>query len=734
MELRILIRFLTCAFLCFASLRLPAARAQDPTSPLSLGPYGGWVTALAVAPTFASDGRAWVSVYGGRVFSTADGARSWSSTRTGESDPVVTGLAVSPSFATDHTLLAAADDGVFRSTDAGSTWQNLSSGLNGHSARAVAYLPSGGVLVATDGGVYRSESGSSWAAAVGPGGPVAALGVAQTEAFAAPSAGGLLASTDGGMSWSLTSFPGDRQVLAIAPSPIFETDGTVFVGTDHGIWVSRNRGASWQSIGLATSRVDALALSPAFASDHLILAGSASGTGVSLSSDGGATWEAGPSGYVSALAFSPNFLSDGTILAGTATTGTMISRDRGGSWSPDLTGLAAAPIRAVADTDYGVLACGTGGLEEGGSQGWTAATLPTPFINSCAAAGRDRLVATQNHGVLVSHDSGGTWSRVLDLPDKANWVSASPVSANGGVYLAAAGYVYRSADRGTTWAAAAGLAGTDVRRFRFSPQFATDRTVFAATISHGIARSTDGGASWTSTSYGLPGDQITDVLPSPTYSIDATVFAATAGDGVYQSVNGGASWTSLALQPPHLVVTALAWWGASLVAGTEKGLYTWNRTTWTPLSTSWDEYVTDLAVASRSGGLWIGTLGRGVWLLPPPSIPPTATIAPTASPMPPAVTPLPPAIHLKLQAYPRPLLSGLPALIVLRAPPGTAVTLSLVAGTWRRAYAGVAGPDGRWGIGFLAPGSAVRATATGRDGSAILHYHVTLDVTSPRSP
>ncbi len=83
-----------------------------------------------------------------------------------------------------------------------------------------------------------------------------------------------------------------------------------------------------------------------------------------------------------------------------------------------------------------------------------------------------------------------------------------------------------------------------------SPNFSNDKTLFLATDGEltswryeDIVRSTDGGITWTKLPRGLDNHSpFSAIRVSPNYSSDRTVFAATLGSGVYQSLNQGNSW------------------------------------------------------------------------------------------------------------------------------------------------------------------------------------------------
>ncbi|MDH7485255.1 MAG: C25 family cysteine peptidase, partial [Anaerolineae bacterium] len=88
--------------------------------------------------------------------------------------------------------------------------------------------------------------------------------------------------------------------------------------------------------GLTDLDIQALAVSPAFASDRTLWAGT-NGGGIFKSGDGGATWSAASSGLpnldVRALAVSPNVVADRTLLAGTYGSSVFCSTNGGSSWS-----------------------------------------------------------------------------------------------------------------------------------------------------------------------------------------------------------------------------------------------------------------------------------------------------------------------------------------------------------------------------------------------------------------
>ena len=115
----------------------------------------------------------------------------------------------------------------------------------------------------------------------------------------------------------------DLDVLSVAISPTFSSDGTLFAGTSGGgVFKTTNGGVNWSAIntGLTNLDVRSVAVSPTFSSDGTLFAGTFGG-GIFKSTDGGNNWSAINTGltnlFVRSVAVSPTFSSDQTLFAGT---------------------------------------------------------------------------------------------------------------------------------------------------------------------------------------------------------------------------------------------------------------------------------------------------------------------------------------------------------------------------------------------------------------------------------
>jgi hypothetical protein len=134
----------------------------------------------------------------------------------------------------------------------------------------------------------------------------------------------------------------------VAMSPAYGSDGTVFAGTDGGLFVTQDAGRSWAELTVppltTSSQIEAVAVSPDYAHDRTVLV-STRELGLLRSTDGGRTFQrAGMELFDSnrviadftnptsiPIQFSPTFATDQTVFA-YAQTDVLRSTDGGQSW------------------------------------------------------------------------------------------------------------------------------------------------------------------------------------------------------------------------------------------------------------------------------------------------------------------------------------------------------------------------------------------------------------------
>ncbi|HZV13572.1 MAG TPA: T9SS type A sorting domain-containing protein, partial [Candidatus Kapabacteria bacterium] len=329
-------------------------------------------------------------------------------------------------------LSGVAPYGIYFSTDEGSTFTPLDSGLFDTDVRALhasgdtilAGTFSGGVFRSTNNGVLWSTSGTAEAFV---------YSVATSSAnILAGTDKGIFVSTDNGTSWS-QKIPSDNagMFFTVHDSLVYagQTNGVIFRSTNSGIdWVEANTGVG--------NRLSSLAIQ-----DTVLFAGttgagplSALG-GVIVSRDSGTAW--GPTLSISDSIIHSLFVNGPFLYAGTQN-GFFSTSDGGYSWNKGNTGLTDTNITVIT-TSGGNIFAGTdsGGIFVSTNNGidWTAANTGLTNKNILALAGSSsNIYAGTNGGVFSSSAASVHWSAVnAGLPDT---VIRSLATNNTDAYLA----------------------------------------------------------------------------------------------------------------------------------------------------------------------------------------------------------------------------------------------------------------------------------------------------------
>lgn len=197
-----------------------------------------YVTDLKISPDFPNDGTAFAGLRGSGIYVTSDGAKSWHAENEGFHyfedfqatnapnhfvDPPLSRaitdvtLAVSPQYAKDSTVFAGSANGLFRSSDGGHAWQELTIGQS---------LDNAAIL----------------------GMAISPVGKGDQMIVASVKGRGIYRSTDGGQSFESTGkqlLQNNVELRFIRFSPLFHTDDTIYGASDWELWVSRDKGVTW---------------------------------------------------------------------------------------------------------------------------------------------------------------------------------------------------------------------------------------------------------------------------------------------------------------------------------------------------------------------------------------------------------------------------------------------------------------------------------------------------------
>ena len=548
-----------------------------------VGPYniGGRVTAIAVAP----DGTLYLGAANGGVWKSVNGGVNWTSLTDAQSFVSVGALAIDPGNA--NTIYcgtgesnASADsydgDGLWRSSDGGSTWAHL--GLD--------------------------DSGRIGAVVVDPANSSHLLVAAQGHLFSTGPDRGLYQTFDGGASWSQVLYVNDSTGVSdivmnpVHPDTVYAATWTLIrrntyrraSGPGTGIWRSIDRGTTWTRLvnGLPTptdsvGRI-ALAVAPSRPSTVYAQIGTGVnqgyvGFGFYRSQDGGDSWVRRDLGstftnafggfcwYFGAMGVDPQN-ADLVYAMGVTL---LRSPDGGASWGsangslhPDQHAIWIDPANSnhIYEGNDG----GFWWTTDGGT--WTAtADLPiSQFYDGAVDATNAANVygGTQDNYTLKTSSGPSSWFPILGgdgfhvLVDPVNpsvvLMEYQNCCSNSGFQ--------RSQTGGASYASTSGWNSTD--RFGWDTPIAMNPRNHNLLIagSQYVYRSTNNGISWSKpSSQNLSTNPVSQLVYGccTTLAIsnaDTNVYYAGTDDAkVWRSSNRGASWTDISAGLPGRWVT-----------------------------------------------------------------------------------------------------------------------------------------------------------------------------------
>ncbi len=660
----------------------------------------GRVTALAVDPTNASV--VYAGGADGGVWKTTNGGTNWTPLTDGEVSLAIGAIAIDPSnhniiYAGTGEDNNNADGytgaGILKSTDGGATWTNLpgpfvgpfDSITGGGSIGALAVDPSNGqillagVTLSGNDGVFRStDGGSTWTNVLGGSG-FPATGVVfdptnGNNAFAAIGApsgnasNGVYGSTDGGVTWTalLTAgtAPAGRIAIALAPSAPTTLYASVANATDGsllGLYKTTNSGTAWTLLTSTPNFCNpqcwydmALAVAPNNA--NVVFAAGAyqyatnSQTTVVRSTNGGTAWS-----LLGGGANGVNVHTDSHAVAFSATAGTVFVGTDGGVWSS--TNVATSPVNWTSqNSTLGLTQFYDGlsvdptnvnrmfaGAQDNGPQAYTG-SLTWNGVAPCGDGGFSAIdplststVYVSGHGPCVEKSTtGGGLNTFSDV---------SPTIAAGGrigfippvvldpsnplnVYVGG-NQLYQSTDGATTWNVISPdlTNGGTLSIVAVAPS--DSNTIYTGSDDSVIAFTNTALSGTASTWFGIsPATRaVTDIKVDATTSTTAYVtyggfsgFTDTVGH-VFKTTNGGNAWTDISGNLPNIPVTSIAIdpdVANTYYVGTDVGaFYTSNGgTTWSVLGAGLPNVgIMSLDFQHATRTLVAGTHGRSAWEL-----------------------------------------------------------------------------------------------------------------------
>src|SRR5215469_2898765 len=459
----------------------------------------------------------------------------------------------------DANTIYAQTIGLWRTTDAGRTWQLVYPNPKIVTGVAMANDHAGETLLTSG----RTD-GLVTAFAVDPSHPKMLYG-----AFRQGTSSQIQISSDWGKTWQVsTDLPGVVHKLYVDPHT-----ASVFAVGDNFLMVRED--GRWKNRTLPVN--PALAVSASFSGSGKAVFYVSSASAIFISEDGAATWRQltlpGSSAKIDAIAASPTHpdlvyvsysgLREGLLSFGKKLFGVARTEDRGKTWdlvqkeadqpAPNLDDawlsplfgpawpsnpialvVAASDAHRIYSTDYGrVLRSSDGG------EHWEAIYSTRRSDGTFAGRG---LEATTSYGVhfdpfdprriFISYTDIGLF-RSEDAG--ASWTSADsgvpPAWRNTAYWM-----TFDPEVRGRAWAARSKV--HDLPRAKVWQRRAV------SSFDGGVSISEDGGKTWRVSGRGLPPSAVTHILLDPASPASARVLYVTAfGRGVYKSSDGGKTWS-----------------------------------------------------------------------------------------------------------------------------------------------------------------------------------------------
>lgn len=618
----------------------------------------------------------------GGLWKSTNGGTSWT---TGTDNLAVIGcsdIAIDPT--NTSTLYLATGDrdagdtysiGILKSTDGGATWNATGLAWTVNQGRTIAKLlinPSNTsiILAATSNGIYRStNAGTTWTQVS------TATGMKDMEfkptdpqtVYACSNK--LYKSTDGGVTWTqITSgLPAstsvDRFAIAVTPANVayvYILAGNASNNGFYGLYRSTDSGTTfttrsttpnllgWNSTGNDTGGQSWYDLSVAASPTNadVVVTG---GVNIWRSTNGGTSWTINAHWTGTGAPYVHADVHDLIFLPGNGSTywagcdgGVFMTANSGGAWSDKSANMQIAQMYRLGMSTSNASLVVTGHQDNG-----TNRLSGTSWSQIIGGDGMECFIDRTNNNVMYgevyngdfyrSTNGGGTFTNIVSgLTGSGGWVTPwcqDPVVAN--TLYAGYSQVFKSTNQGTSWAQIGTLSGSgSIVSIDVAP---SNTQVIYVARSNAIYKTTNGGSTWTAITGTLPvaSAAITyiEIDPTDANNVWVTFSGYSSGNKVYVTTNGGTSWTNFSTGLPNIPVNCIVYQNSTadgVYVGTDVGVYYRDNTytSWQPYFTGLPNVIVDeLEIYYATGKLRAATFGRGLWevdLFSPGSMAPVA--------------------------------------------------------------------------------------------------------------
>jgi len=443
---------LVIALLALFTFTASAFADGDPSDPAlysndwrTTGPQGGDVRALVVDPQ--NPDRFYFGTLDGQIYTSTDGGKHWQLLYNfGKPRLFIDNIIVDPR--NSRVLYVGAHrhnvpGGFFKSTDGGATWRE-SSELKNEAIHSLAQSDSDPdtLIAGTFSGVFRSDdAGQSWKQLPTQSEP----GLIHVESLAIdPRTSDTIyagtfylpyKSVDGGKSWKSikNGIIDDSDIFAIDIDP--RDPNHIIASACSGIYESKNAGEEWrkvQGIPSQSRRTRAILQHPSV--PGMVFAGTTEGFWLSDKSGAADSWMVTTSRQLEINSIAVHPSRPDMIFIGTNNYGVMVSNDGGKSFAPTnggFSGRFANAILADRETPNRVYAStintATGGgfffVSDDNGESWRPSmrSMPSRLITYAIlqdATDADIVYLGTNLGVYKSTDRGASWAPVWAVEKK----------------------------------------------------------------------------------------------------------------------------------------------------------------------------------------------------------------------------------------------------------------------------------------------------------------------------
>jgi photosystem II stability/assembly factor-like uncharacterized protein len=524
----------------------------------------------------------------------------------------------------NYDILFAAtanEDSLFCSTDGGLSWERPNSGLTNQVVSSIVEFNDqlfAGVLdgdatsTISFGGIYTSsDKGLSWQ-------HVDSLTmrfwidrlITHNHVLIALTNNGVYRSSPNGLNWkNITPIPIDTSFGGGFGTPCYTieaVDKYLFVSASEGTFRSEDDGDTWT---LLSSGQPPAPVGYFFSTNNIVYG--STNKGLYRSTNFGDTWN-----IVGVFPANAPVLSslrvNSTFYIGTLEAGCLFkTTDNGMYWQNCSVGMSVVNVTAISGIHDKVFAGSYDGLFYYSSDNGDSWVVPKPNV---AQSSIDDIFVLNDSSALIAQfqmrsttDNGLTWKSLVD-----NVYISCFCRKGDTIYCGSSDGVFRSTDQGTTWGLLPKVNGVRVN------SIATDgSSLFIATDSNGVLRSVDDGEHWMSLST-EPASEIRSVLFT-----DSVLYVAAADNyivTIFRTSDFGETWTTITdgynteLYSSVFLDHAIFAFGEGVVGlSTDQGKR-WNNISYGLPNAS----VTSLYLSDRY--VYVGIFNRGLWRKPLPEI------------------------------------------------------------------------------------------------------------------